>query len=290
MHNRKKLIIFTIIIVIVVLFVFMMCSSQRIDLIFYDESMKSVYIYGEGNPLLENFVAPVWLDNIVIAVFIDGNEPFIGKYMMEECEYEVLLPISQFQEELDEQIEISQFSNLRITHNGNLTFIYDDVLYCHNPSTKEMDVLLVLNNVQKYEWMDENTLLILDEVGDLEIGWLKKYDFQSQEELIISKSVTDFVYLSENNQVVYAKKYFMGSWCEYELVCTDADTLTMLRKRKYLNTSIGQLVVDSDDNIFIVESRLSLDNDLQVKRILKGTMIVISVMEVERNKYCIGVK
>ncbi len=149
-------------------------------------------------------------------------------------------------------IEISLFSNFRIANNGNLTFIYDSTIYSCNLSTKEIDVLKVCDSIQRFEWSDDNTLLILDEMSGLLIGWLKKYNIQTKEEVVIDKSVTDFVYLTKEQQVVYAKKYFLGSWCEYELNYVDAKNLERLKNKRYFNTSIGQLIVNSENNIFVV--------------------------------------
>lgn len=193
------------------LFIFMISFFQRVKLVCYDKREKIVFIYGEDAPFLENVVSPVWSEDFILAVFNDGKEEFIGKYVMEEGEREVLLPVSWFQEKMGRNIEISLFSNLRIASNGNLTFIYDDIIYSYSFSTKEIDILKVGDRIQRFEWSDDNTLLILDEMSDLLVGWLKKYDIQTREEVVIDKSVTNFVYLTDEQQVVYAKKYFLGS-------------------------------------------------------------------------------
>lgn len=287
MHKkRKKRFIAVIIIAMTLLFIFMISFSQRVKLVCYDKREKTVFIYGEDASFLENVVSPVWSEDFILAVFNDGKEEFIGRYVIEEDDWEILLPVSRFQEKMGRNIEISLFSNLRIASNGNLTFIYDDVIYSYSLSTKEIDILKVCDSIQRFEWSDDNTLLILDEMSDLLIGWLKKYDVQTREEVVIDKSVTDFVYLAEEQQVVYAKKYFLGSWCEYELKYLDNE-LEIIKNKRYFNTSIGQLIVNSKNNIFVVESCFSPDNELEVKRILQRTLSAIYVMKVD--KYCIGI-
>ena len=59
-------------------------------------------------------MAPTWAENTIFALVDDGNEMFIGRYIMEKREWEVLLPVSLFQEKLDEQIDASLFRNFRM--------------------------------------------------------------------------------------------------------------------------------------------------------------------------------
>lgn len=286
--KRRVMFITVIIIAITVLSIFMISFSQKVKFVCYDKQKKIIFFYGDDAPFLENVVSPFWSEDFILAVFDDGKEAFIGKYIIKEGEWEVLLPVSWVQEKMGRNIEISLFSNFRMANYGNLTFIYDDVIYSYNLIAKEIDVLKVCDSIQRFEWSDDNTLLILDEMSGLLIGWLKKYNIQTKEEMVIDKSVTDFVYLTEEQQVVYAKKYFLGSWCEYELIYVDANELEILKNKRYFNTSMGQLIVNSKNNIFVVESCLSPDNELEVKRILRRTLSAIYIGKVD--EYCIGIK
>lgn len=286
--KRRVMFITVIIIAITVLSIFMISFSQKVKFVCYDKQKKIIFFYGDDAPFLENVVSPFWSEDFILAVFDDGKEAFIGKYIIKEGEWEVLLPVSWVQEKMGRNIEISLFSNFRMANYGNLTFIYDDVIYSYNLIAKEIDVLKVCDSIQRFEWSDDNTLLILDEMSGLLIGWLKKYNIQTKEEMVIDKSVTDFVYLTEEQQVVYAKKYFLGSWCEYELIYADANELEILKNKRYFNTSMGQLIVNSKNNIFVVESCLSPDNELEVKRILRRTLSAIYIGKVD--EYCIGIK
>lgn len=233
-------------------------------------------------------MAPTWAENTIFALVDDGNEMFIGRYIMEKGEWEVLLPVSLFQEKLDEQIDASLFRNFRMMSGDDLTFVYDDVIYRYSPVTEEVEALLEGNHIQRFEWADEHTLLLLHEMGDLFVGWLEKYDIQTGESEVIDKSVTDFVYLPDDDQVAYAKKYFLGSWCEYELNFADIRNMKIAKNKRYYNASLGQLFLDADHNIFVVESHLSPDNELEVRRILRGTLGAVYITKVEDD--CIGVR
>lgn len=295
--KRRVRFIMAIIIAMTALVLFRLSFSLKVKFVCYDTREKVLFFYGDDAPFLENVIAPFWSEDSILAVFDGGEEAFIGKYVMKEGEWEILLPVSRVREKLGRDIELSLFSNFRIADNGNLTFIYDDVIYSYNLIAKEMDALKVCDNIQRFEWADDNTLLILDEMCDLYVGWLKKYNIQTGEEAVIDKSVLDFVYLTEEQQAIYAKKYFLGSWCEYELNCADANELEILKNKRYFNTSIGQIIVDSKNNIFVVEDWLSSDNEQEVKRILQRTLRAIYVGKIaepggvlRRRAYCIGIQ
>ena len=88
--------------------------------------------------------------------------------------------------------------------------------------------------------------------------------------------------------MAYAKKYFLGSWCEYELNFADIRNMRITKNKRYYSASLGQLFLDADHNIFVVESRLSPDNELEVRRILRGTLGAVYITKVEDD--CIGVR
>lgn len=287
--RSKKFIIFTIIIIALICTLkFTIDFLYGVEFVCYNKNDKSVFLKGDDTGILENVVSPVWSKNYILAIFDGGKDEFIGKYVIEEGVWENLMPVSWFYEETGRQIEVSLFSNFRLVNNTKLIFIYDGEIYEYNITEKVISLLKTCNGVSRFEWMDKDTLLILDETSDLLIGWLKKYNIQTKEELVIDKSVTDFIYLAEDNQIVYAKKYFLGSWCEYELKYVNAHDLKLINNKRYVNTSIGQIISDSKNNIFVVESCLSSDNELEVKKILKGSLSAIYVAKV--NRYCIGIR
>lgn len=287
---RKKLIVFIVIIMIIMICIFKAAINYLygMEFVYYDRHAYSVFLDGDDTAVLENIMSPVWSKKCILAIFDDGKGAFIGKYVLEEGTWETLMPVSWFCEETGRQIEMSLFGNFRLTNDKKLSFVYDDEIYEYDIYKNEIRLLKICNGVSRFEWMDKDTLLILDETSDLLIGWLKKYNIQTKEEVVVDKSVTDFVYLAEDNQIVYAKKYFLGSWCEYELKYVNSRDQKLICNKRYVNTSIGHIIVDSENNIFVVESCLSSDNELEVKKILKGSLRAIYVAKV--NRYCIGIK
>ena len=288
---RNKGIAITTVMIMTALLILIITISplHHVELVCYDKKEGSVFLKRDDTFILENVISPAWGENYILAIYYDGNDEIIGKYVMEEGVWENLMPVSRFCGETDGQIEISQFSNFRLVGDRKLTFVYKDGIYEYDMIEKEIYIIKLCDGISKFEWLDQDTLIILDETSNLLIGWLKKYNIHTKEEVLIDKSVTDFVYQGDN-QIVYAKKYFLGSWCEYELKCIDAHDLKTIQSKRYINTSIGQIVQDSDRNIFVVESSLSLDNELEVKKIFKGSLNALYVGKIQRHCYCIGVK
>lgn len=276
--------------VIVILFIskIIINSLHHVEFVCYNKEDNTISLNGDNANILEDVVSPAWSENYILAIIYDGEDEFIGKYVMEEGAWENLMSVSWFYKETGRQIERSLFSNFRLSNDRKLTFVYDDGIYEYDITRKEIHLIKACDGVSRFEWVDKETLLILDETSNLLIGWLKKYNIQTEEEFIIDKSVTDFIYLEEDNQIVYAKKYFLGSWCEYELKYVNAYNLNLISNKRYANTSIGQIILDVENNIFVVESCLSSDNELEVKKILKGSLNAIYVGKV--NRYCIGIK
>lgn len=287
--RSKRIAVLTIITIIISLILIVtLVFINNVEFVCYDKNDNYIFVDSDDTNILENVVSPAWSKNYILAICYDQKDEFIGKYVMEEGVWEKLMPVSWFYEETGCQNELTKFSNFRLVNDRKLFFIYDNKIYEYDITKEELRLIKPCNGVLKFECMDKDTLLILDETSNLLIGWLKKYNVHTKEELVIDKSVTDFIYLEEDNQIVYAKKYFLGSWCEYELNFVKAYDLKLISNKRYVNTSIGQIISDADNNIFVVESCLSLDNELEVKKILKGSLKALYVGKVKR--CCIGIK
>lgn len=289
MRNKRIAITAAIIITVLLILIITINPLHHVEFACYDKDEGSVFFKSNDTLILEHVISPVWGEKYILAIYYDGKDEFIGKYVIEEGVWENLMPVSLFCEEMGGQIEASQFSNFRLVGDRKLTFICQDGIYEYDMIEKEIHLIKLCDGVSKFEWMDQDTLIILDKTSSLFIGWLKEYDIYTKEEVLVDKSVTDFVYQGDS-QIVYAKKYFLGSWCEYELKYVDAHDLKLIKNKRYINTSIGQIVQDSDHNIFVVESRLSLDNELDVKKIFEGSLNAIYVGKIPSSCYCIGIK
>ena len=128
----------------------------------------------------------------------------------------------------------------------------------------------------------------MSEWENLQIGKLEKFNLRTGSRELINDSVTDFVCLPEENQILYSKKYFMGSWTEYELYCIDAERLEIIRKKRYNNVSIGHIFLNSENDIYVIDSILSLKDKQAVRYINRNNLIPVFVTEMEGD--CIGIK
>ncbi len=97
MHKKGRIVFITVIMIaMTVLSIFMISFFQRVKLVCYDKQEKIIFIYGEDASFLENVVSPVWLEDYILAVFHDGKEAFIGRYVIEEGKWEAFFPVFWF--------------------------------------------------------------------------------------------------------------------------------------------------------------------------------------------------
>lgn len=290
---QKKMIVYTIIISLVTLGMISLLSfkknlSHKLKLVCYDKEEKIIYIYSDENILLENVINPFWSEEYILGIYDNGVNLFIGKYSIKTEKWEELLPISQLCEGIKKEIDVWSIYNIRMQSDEMLTFIYDGKIYAYKFAENKIELLETNTVVYKYEWLDGNTLLILSEWENLQIGKLEKFNLRTGSRESINDSVTDFVCLPEENQILYSKKYFMGSWTEYELYCIDAERLEIIEKKRYRNISIGHIFLDSENDIYVIDSILSLKDKQAVRYTNRNNLISVFVTEMEGD--CIGIK
>lgn len=87
--KRRVMFITVIIIAITVLSIFMISFSPKVKFVCYDKQKKIIFFYGDDAPFLENVVSPFWSEDFILAVFDDGKEAFIGKYIIKEGEWQI---------------------------------------------------------------------------------------------------------------------------------------------------------------------------------------------------------
>ena len=291
MMKRKGLICLAICVLvclgIVSLLLFKEKFSRKLNMVCYDEKEQIIYSYGNDRILLENVINPFWTEEYILGIYDDGEKTFIGKYSLNGEKWEELLPSSLLYESMNKEMDADSIYNIRIKSDGTLTFIYDGKIYSYDSDERKIELVDTTTEVHKFEWMDENTLFILSEWEKLQIGKLEKYNLLTGDREFLNDSVADFACLQEENRILYSKKYFMGSWTEYELYSTDVASLENIRKKRYRTISVGNILGNSGNEVYVIESELSLNDKLAVYYINEDNLIPIYVTKMQGN--CIGI-
>ena len=253
--KKKWKIILGICFGICILLGFVMILCKDTILLVYDSKRDVIYENSNGEVVLEDIVNPsMTRKNLIYGVFRE-KQSYIGYYDLETDIKHVCIYVDDLEEELGEKITIKDIHSIQCisTEPLDITFVIDHKLYRYDEEAGA-NLLWEFSGVMSenpYYWVDSEKVLLLDELEILNDWKLWLLDIRTGQRTLVDNHVSAIMVAEE---IVYGKKFYRGSWCEWEL-CFLSDDLKSIRKQvrsKY--KSIGELICGDDNDIYIMAS------------------------------------
>lgn len=224
-------------------------------LLVYDSERDVIYRNNNGEAILKDIVNPSMIhNNIVYGVFRE-KESYIGYYDLETGLKHVCVYVDKLEEELGEKIAIKDIHNIQriSTEPMVISFMLNHKLYRYDEETGSTCLWEFSRTMSDnpYYWVDSEKILLLDELEILNDWKLWLLDLKTDHKTLLDDHVSALMVAEE---IVYAKKIYMGSWCEWELCFLNDDLKSINKQVRSKYWSIGDIVCGEDNDIYIMTS------------------------------------
>lgn len=273
--------------VLIILFLFLGVSyflfRDSYDFFVYDGSRYAIYNEKSRELIVDNVVNPTMIDNdIVLGIFMEEC-PYIGYYDIYSKEKTILLYIDDLvAEENDLVNSISNIQYLRVAPQL-VSFVIGNKLYKYKEDEGVEYITEFENNSYKksYYWLDKDSLVLLDGPN------LYKVDVTTNQKQLIDNNV---IAVTVADEIIYSKKIYYDSWCEWELHFTDFDLQTTKSSicKSYL--SIGNIVCGGDKKLYLTSDvEGTLKNEVSIYLYSDGFWKIKKIDKISRENELIGV-
>ncbi len=282
-------------IIIVILFLGGICScfllQRNSKILRYDADEHIIYTTNAEEPLMKNIVNPsVLQENKVVGIFME-NQPYIGYYDFETKETIIVMQLSELSQMTREQLTAEDVQDIRCISMEPIifSFIVGDKLYKYDEDAG-ISVLWEFTGMMSdkaYCWLDDKQILLQDMAEILKDWNFFMLNTETGQKTLIDGNVSAFAVAEE---IVYSKKYYMGSWCEWELHFLDKsfqDTREPVRSGFW---SVGDIVFGTDGEIYFVSDMVgTMEKEAAVYHFKGGLFPVRKVDDISREDMLIGV-
>ncbi len=288
-RQKQKIIVIAIACLVIISICFLFQHTSKI--LRYNTDEYIIYMTNTEEPPIENIVNPsVIQENKVVGIFIE-NQPYIGYYDFETQEKITVMQLSELTEMAGEPIAAEDIRNIQYISMEPVvfSFIVGDKLYKYDEATG-LCVLWEFSGMMSdraYCWLDDKQILVLDEAEILNDWNLLVLNTETGEKTLIDGNVSAFAVAEE---IVYSKKYYMGSWCEWELHFLDKNLQSTREPVRSGFWSVGDIVFGADGEIYFVsEMSGTLEKEASVYHFKGGLFPVRKVDDISREDMLIGV-
>lgn len=264
---------------------------KKVMLITYDVEKEAIYI-NDVEPFLENVVNPSKIkNNVIYGVFVD-KRPYIGFYDLSKNVIKTCIYIDELETELNEKIVIKDIRNVHCMSMEPMiiSFLMNNKLYMYSNETG-VDVLWEFSSIiseNPYCWVNDEELLLLDEVGIIDDWKLWLLNLKTGDKLLIDDHVSAFVVAEE---IVYGKKIYKGSWCEWELYFLNKNSYDVFKRVRNKYWSIGEIVYGEDRKIYLVSSLGgTTESNKKVYQYVNEYWNMRKVSDISADKKIIGIR
>lgn len=239
--------------ILIVCAILLAVIGSRPKLLIYNAEQNTIYYKGNSKVLLENVLNPSMVGRDTVMAIFTEPEPLVGIYDMPSG---AITPIVSL--ELLGKEELSQPA-LVPKEPMAISFISDNILYEYQVESGETKVLWEFTgpiSENAYKWLDDSRMLVLDEHLILDDWKLLELHVETGETTLVDTYVSAFD-ISEDG-IFYSRKYYMGSWCEWELHFLNRDLKVVKEPERNMLWEIlglfcgedGKLYVQSDSGTF----------------------------------------
>lgn len=290
-RNSRQMILIMVFVSICVTICLLVICKKDVTLILYDSEKKLLYEDKSMEPIIENIVNPSPIDkDEIYGVFLD-RKSYIGCYNFVDNTTEICVYVEQLATELNEEVVAEEICNIQCISKEptSICFVMNDKLYKYDVETGVSILWEFSKNMPEnpYYWLNDEQILLLDEheaVDDWKF-WL--FNIETGEKVLIDNHVTSFIVAEE---IIYGKKFYMGSWCEWEVCFLDRNLEGYMKKDRSKYCSIGEVVYGVDRKVYIITSTKGIaENNKEIYQYVSGIGYMRKVEEIPRESRVIGI-
>lgn len=282
------------IIIIVILFLVSICTYFLLkgtpNLLQYNAEKYIVYTTNDEEPLIESIVNPSAVkENKVAGVFME-NQPYIGYFDLEAQENITVMEMHELSEAMGEKIEAEDVQNIQYISLDPVvfSFIVGNKLYKYDEEAGSSFLWEFTGKMsaKPYCWLCDKCVMLLDDSEIINVWKLFMVNTETGQKSLIDSSVSAF---AVDEEIVYAKKYYMGYWCEWELHFLDRDFQNTREPVRSEFWSVGDIVFGADGEIYF-SSDISgtFEKEADIYHFNGGIFSVRKVSESKRGDVLIG--